>query len=74
LGSIEKIAINLGETIKKNKFTPPCPIKATLTPIASNQDDDASDVVMMSSSQIKGIHVNYSTPTTKDPLEGKPQQ
>ncbi len=26
---------------------------------------------MISSSQNKGIHVNFSTPTNKDPLEGK---
>ncbi len=29
----------LGETIKKTKFTPPSPIKATLTTITRNADD-----------------------------------
>ncbi len=78
MGSIGKIAVNLGETVKKTKFTPSSLIKATPTLIASNQDDacltsfsDAGDVTMTSSSQNKGIHVNYSTPTKKDPLEGK---
>jgi hypothetical protein len=72
LGSIGKIAINLGETIEKTKFTPPSPIKAIPTLIASNQDDvcptsfsNAGDIMMMSSSQIEGIHVNNSTPTYK---------
>jgi hypothetical protein len=78
LGSIGKIAINLGETIEKTKFTPPSPIKATPTLIASNQDDviptsfsDAGDIIMTSSSQNKRIHVNYSTPANKDPPEEK---
>ncbi len=31
--------MNLGETIKKTKLTPPSTIKATPTPIASNPDD-----------------------------------
>jgi hypothetical protein len=57
LGSKGKIAINLGKTLKKTKFTPPSPIKASPTPIASNQDDvcptsfsNAGDVMMTSSS------------------------
>jgi hypothetical protein len=32
---------------------------------------DAGDNIMTSSSQNKGIHDNHSTPTTKDPPEGK---
>ncbi len=32
---------------------------------------NAGDVMMMSSSHNKGTHVNYSTPTDKDPPEGK---
>jgi hypothetical protein len=32
---------------------------------------NAGDVVMTSSSQNKEIHINYSTPTSKDPPEGK---
>jgi hypothetical protein len=78
LGSIRKIAINLGETDKKTKFTPPSSIKATSTLITSNWDDicpasfsNAGDFMMTSSSQNKGIHVNYSTSTNKDPPEGK---
>jgi hypothetical protein len=31
----------------------------------------AGDVTMTSSSQNEGLHVNYSTPTNKDPPEGK---
>ncbi len=45
---------------------------------ASNQDDicpaplsNAGDVMLMLSSQNKEVHDSYSTPTTKDPLEGK---
>ena len=32
---------------------------------------NAGDVTMMSSSQNEGLHVSYSTPTSKDPTEGK---
>jgi hypothetical protein len=32
---------------------------------------DAGDVILTSSSQNKEVHVGYSTPSTKDPLEGK---
>jgi hypothetical protein len=32
---------------------------------------DAGDVRLTSSSQNKGLHVNYSTPPTKDPPEDK---
>jgi hypothetical protein len=60
------------------KFTPPSPIKATPTLVASNQDDlrpmsfsNAGDVMMTSSSQNKGIHVNYSTSTNEVPPEGR---
>jgi hypothetical protein len=73
-----KIAINLGETVKKTKFIHPSPTKATPTLIASNQNDvsptsfsNAGDIMMTSSSQNKEIHVNYSTPTNKDPPEDK---
>jgi hypothetical protein len=77
--STGRIAINLEETIKKTKFTSPTsPIKATPTLIANNHCDvcpmsfsNAGDVMMMSSSQNKGIKVNYSTTTNKDPPEGK---
>jgi hypothetical protein len=58
-----------------------CPTLVCTTPptvIASNNDDvcptsfsNACDVMMMSSSQNEGLHVNYSTPTNKDPPEDK---
>ncbi len=60
------------------KFTPPSPIKATPTPIASDPDEvcpasfsNTGDVMMTSPSQNEGIHVKYSTPPNKDPPEGK---
>jgi hypothetical protein len=77
LGSIGKSAINLGEPFEKTKFTPPSPNQSIPTLIARYQDDvcllpfDTGDVMMTSSSQHEGIHVNYSTPTNKDPPEGK---
>jgi hypothetical protein len=81
LDSIGKSIMNLAETAKMTKFTPPSPIKATPTLIARNQDDvclksfrDAGDIMMTSSSQNKEGHDNYSTPTTKDSPEGKPRQ
>ncbi len=78
-GYAEKVKIKLEETIKKTKFTSPSPIKATPTVITCNYDDvcpmsfsNAGDILLTSSSQNKGLHVNYSTPTNKDPPEGKP--
>jgi hypothetical protein len=60
------------------KFTPPSPIEATPTEIASNQDDirptsfsNADDVMMTSPSQSKDVNDNYTTPTTSNPPEGK---
>ncbi len=77
MGRIVKIAINLGETVKKTKFTPPSLIKATPTLITSNWDDvcpmsfsNDGDVRLTSSSQNEEVHVNYSTPTNKAPPEG----
>ncbi len=59
-------------------FTPPSPIKATPTTIASDSNDasttlvsEASDVMMMSSSQKEGILKKKSTLPNKDPPEGK---
>jgi hypothetical protein len=53
-------------------------MKATPTRIASNPDDicptsfsNADDGMLMSLSQNKEIHVNYSTLPKKDPPEGK---
>jgi hypothetical protein len=60
------------------KTNPPNPMKATPTLITSNPHDvcpasfsNAGDIMMMSPSQNKGIHVNYSTPPNKDPPEDK---
>jgi hypothetical protein len=57
LGSIGKIDIKLGESIKKTKFIPPSPIKATPKVIASDKSgmclasfSNAGDGMMMSSS------------------------
>ncbi len=78
MGSIGKIAINLGETFKKTKFTPLSPMKATPNTIASDTNDacptsvsNADEVTVMSSNQNKGIHIIYSTLANKDPPEGK---
>ncbi len=77
-GSMGKTAINLEETVEKTKLTPPSQIKANPTLITSNQNDvcptifcNAGDAMMTSSSQNKGTHVNYSTPTNKYASEGK---
>jgi hypothetical protein len=60
------------------KFTPPSPMKATPTNIASNPDDacpmsvsNADDIMLMSSSQNKEIHSNHSILPKKDPQKGK---
>jgi hypothetical protein len=62
LGSIGKIVINLGETCKKTKFTPPSPIKATPKDVTSNKKNlsltsvsNGDDVMMTSSTQNKGV-------------------
>jgi hypothetical protein len=59
-------------------FTPPSPMKATPTTIASNSNDvstasvsKASDVMMTSLSQKEGILKKKSTLPNKDPPEGK---
>jgi hypothetical protein len=76
-GSTRKI-IKLGETIKNTSNTPPSPIKATPTSIASKPYDvstasvsEAGDVMMASSDQ-KGklLREMYYIPI-KDPPEGK---
>jgi hypothetical protein len=78
LSSTRKVEVNLGETIKKTKFSPPSPTKTTPTLIPSNPEDvcptsfsNAGDIILMSSSQDKEICVNYSTLPNKDPPEGK---
>jgi hypothetical protein len=78
LGSTRKVDTELGETIKKTKFTPPSPIKATPATIASNPDNintasvsNADDVMMTSSSQHEELLNNHSILPKKDPPEGK---
>ncbi len=62
MGSTRKV-INLGETVENTSYTPPSPIKANPTSIASDSDDvstasvsEAGDIMMMSSSQKGKIH------------------
>jgi hypothetical protein len=77
LGSTKKL-VKFRETIVQTSFTPPSPIKATPTTIASNSIEvsttsvsKASDVMMTSSSNPKGILKEKSTLLNKDPPEGK---
>jgi hypothetical protein len=77
LGSTRKI-VNLRETIENTSYTPPSPIKATPTTIASNSNDvrtvsvsKAGDIMMMSSSQKEGILKKNSILPRKDPPEGR---
>jgi hypothetical protein len=78
LGSTRKI-VKLGETVKNTSFTPPSPMKATPTAIASNSNDvstapvsKAGDIMMMSSSQKERILKKNSILPNKNPPEGKP--
>jgi hypothetical protein len=78
LGSTRKLGLNLDNSVKRSKFTPPSPIKATPTEIASDQDvahpatfSNADDIMLMSPSQSEDVHDNSSTPTTSNPPEGK---
>jgi hypothetical protein len=78
LVSTGNVEIKLGETVKKMKVTPPSPIKATPTSIASDPDDvcptsvsNADDVMMTSSSQNEEILSNHSILPKKDSPEGK---
>ncbi len=70
--------VKFRETIVQTSLTPPSPIKATPTTIASNSNDaitmsvrKASDVMIMSSSQKEGILKKKSILPTKDPPERK---
>ncbi len=70
--------MKLGETVKNLSFTPPSPIKATPTTIASKFNDvstasvsKAGDIMMMSSSQKERILNTYRVLPNKDPPEGK---
>jgi hypothetical protein len=77
LGSTRKI-VKFRETIVQTSFTPPSPIKATPTTIASKTNDirtmsvsKAGDAMMTPSSQKEGILKKNSILPKKDPLEGK---
>ncbi len=77
MGSTRKI-VKFRETIESMSFTPPSPMKATPTTIASDSNDistasvgKANDIRMMSSSQKEGILKKKSTLPNKDPPEGK---
>ncbi len=80
MGSTRKL-FKFSKTVVQMSFTPPSPIKATPTTIASNSYDvsttsvsKAGDVMMTSSSKTKGILRKKSTLLNKDPPEGKPPQ
>ena len=64
--------------VKWSRFSPPNPIKATPTEIASNQDvarpatfSDADGIMLTLPSQSKDVHNDNSTPTASNPPEGK---
>ncbi len=78
MGSTRKLDIKFGENVKKRKFTPPSPIKATSTTIASNPHDvsttsvsNADDTMMTPLSQNKELLNNHSILLKKYPPEGK---
>jgi hypothetical protein len=77
LGSTKKV-VKLGENIENTSFTPPSPMKATPTAIASKSNDvstasvsNVGDVMVMSSNQKEEILNTNSILPTKDPTEGK---
>ncbi len=77
MGSTRKV-IKIGETVTNTSYTPPSPIKATPTSIASNSDDKsaasvskAGDVMMMSSSQKHKLLKKNTITSNKDPPEGR---
>jgi hypothetical protein len=77
LGSTRKVII-LGETVKNTSYTPPSPMKATPTSIASDSDDvstasvsKAGDIMMTSSSQKGKIPKKNSIIPNNDPPEGR---
>ncbi len=70
--------IKLGETVDVTNYTPPSPIKATPTSIASDSNDASTasvseaDDIMMTSSDQKGKSLKEMNFTpNKDPPEGK---
>ncbi len=77
MSSTRKV-VKLRETIVQTSYTPPSPMKATPTILASNVNGDstmpvskAGDVMMTSSDKTKGILKKKSTLLNKDPPEGK---
>ncbi len=77
MGSTRKV-VKLGDTVENTSFTPPSPMKATLTTIASDSNDistasvsKAGDVMMTSSSQKEEILNTNSILPNKDRPEGK---
>ncbi len=77
MGSTRKI-VKIGETITNMSYTPPSPIKATPTTIASNSDDvrtasvsKAGDLMMTSSSQKGKLLKKNSITLNKDLPEGR---
>ncbi len=77
MGSTRKI-VKLRETVENMSHTPPSPMNATPTTIASNYNDmstasvsKAGDVMMTSSSQKEGILKKNSILPRKDPPEGR---
>ncbi len=77
MGSARNV-IELGETIANMSYTPPSPIKATPTSIASDSNDvstasvsKAGDVMMTSSSQKGNLLKKNSILPSKDPPEGR---
>jgi hypothetical protein len=77
LGSTRKV-IKLGETVKITSYTPPSPMKATPTSIASDSNDvstasvsEAGDVMMTSSDKKGKLLKKMNFTPNKDPPEGK---
>ncbi len=77
MGSTRK-KVKITETMKNTSFTPPSPMNASPTSIASKSDDvntasvsKAGDIMMTSSVQKERILKKYSILPNKDPPEGK---
>ncbi len=80
MGSTRKL-VKFRETVVQTSFTPPSPIKATPTTIASNSNDasttsvsKASDVMMTSSSKTEGTLKKKIPYLTKTHLKAKSPQ
>ncbi len=70
--------MKLRETVDVTSYTPPSPIKATPTSIASKSNDvstasvsEAGDIMMRSSDQKGKLLKNMNFKPNKDPPEGK---